>query len=281
MFFHQSQLLFNSQRNSRVFGCENGSIYESDRTIKKEITLEFLIEDFHIHYPNSVLCILVNGKRYSDCKELFGHHDFVIPSIPFTALEQEKEINWIYAQVLHDKYDGLKNAGDDRNKSYSNITVLSSSLPIPVILTQENTCNITQEDQKQSIDMKMIEKYDKKITFVLPLVLEDLNRASVMMTTLYQHVDIDFFQSLLLIVPDQEYIFFRTIFGADDNEKKIKVIAESTIFQSNNGGKDHRNWTSYAKQMLIKLVISRFISTEFYLTLDADIVLIVHSHMTI
>jgi len=49
-------------------------------------------------------------------------------------------------------------------------------------------------------------------------------------------------------------------------------VAESTLFQ----GAVDPTWPKYALQMAIKLVVSRAVKTDFYVTLDADVVATAH-----
>lgn len=90
-----------------------------------------------------------------------------------------------------------------------------------------------------------------------------------MMSTLRHNLLPKTVSAMILLVPDSDYPAFSLItkFALDF---PVTVIAEADMFppevpsQSSNG---------YARQMLLKLLVAHHVKTEFYLTLDADLLL--------
>ena len=78
---------------------------------------------------------------------------------------------------------------------------------------------------------------------------------------------------MLVFVPDhQQGIIQTSLMGFQAFLSfPIVVIQESTLFQR----KQPTPWTQpYARQMAIKLLAAKIIQTEFYITLDADVILL-------
>ena len=50
----------------------------------------------------------------------------------------------------------------------------------------------------------------------------------------------------------------------------VSILSESSLFDG------HANRNSYALQMAIKLLVSQHVMTNFYITLDADVIVVGH-----
>lgn len=95
------------------------------------------------------------------------------------------------------------------------------------------------------------------VTAVLTLTLVDAARALVLLGTLRGDVD------LLIVAPDNDVFALEALRGP-----RRRLVAESTLFEN---AIDAR-WPTYALQMALKLLVAPFIETDFYVTLDADVV---------
>ncbi|CAM9201771.1 unnamed protein product, partial [Choristocarpus tenellus] len=96
--------------------------------------------------------------------------------------------------------------------------------------------------------------------------LDDIERALILLSTLRAHGAIKLFRDLFVVVPDRDKFAIDTIFSGLNN---VRVIAESVVFPP--GTQLDPTWEGYAIQMAIKLYAASLMSTEFYLTLDADV----------
>jgi len=113
------------------------------------------------------------------------------------------------------------------------------------------------------------------LTLVLPLTLDDVSRSLVLLSTL-QQIPAQVVHELLVFVPDghQPLVYTAMSGFAQACTFPIRVIAESTLFGSSFSLPANVFVYSYAVQMAVKLLAARLVATEFYLTLDADLVLL-------
>mmetsp|Transcript_26119 Transcript_26119/g.80369 ORF Transcript_26119/g.80369 Transcript_26119/m.80369 type:complete len:92 (-) Transcript_26119:805-1080(-) len=72
---------------------------------------------------------------------------------------------------------------------------------------------------------------------------------------------------MIIVVPDSQG-FALDLLETLDTCFVIKVINESTLFH----GMPRASWNKYALQMAIKLLVAQHVATNYYITLDADIV---------
>ena len=115
-----------------------------------------------------------------------------------------------------------------------------------------------------------------KIDAVLPLTLQDYERSDLLRESLRR-----FFADLgtcWVVVRDDEFDQITTMI----KDSKYRVIPESAIipelgfynFLRRVASRSHKPTSGYHVQQLIKLAIAAFVDTEFYLTLDADVICI-------
>lgn len=114
------------------------------------------------------------------------------------------------------------------------------------------------------------------ITFILPLSsFKDINIAvNILFPSIKQFFKIDDLKETIIILNKKDFNIFNIhLNNLEINNKikykdllKINIIDESILFT--NIIKKRVN--TYYLQMLLKLLVSNFISTEYYLTLDAD-----------
>ena len=114
---------------------------------------------------------------------------------------------------------------------------------------------------------------DNKLTLLLPLTIDDIGQASVLFQSL-QKIHPKQVKELLVFVPDiQLQLLDGAIMGLASACKlnfKVKVQKESKLFHSTKN--ELKGYYPYAIQMAIKLLAADYITTNFYMTLDADMV---------
>lgn len=114
-----------------------------------------------------------------------------------------------------------------------------------------------------------------RITLILPLTLDDLSRAAVLFHTL-QYIPADTVQELLIFTPDSQHLLISSAVQGIVSNMRIhfttKIYPESVLFTG--GQQTVANAYPYAVQMAVKLLAARLVHTPFYITLDADIVLL-------
>lgn len=111
------------------------------------------------------------------------------------------------------------------------------------------------------------------VTLVLPLTLDDLSRAALLASTLCK-AETGSVSELIVLVPDQqqellEKAFVPLLQGAF----AVRVLPESSMFSNPTLFSKNDAYT-YSIQMALKLLVARHVYTQFYITLDADVLLI-------
>ncbi len=71
------------------------------------------------------------------------------------------------------------------------------------------------------------------------------------------------------MVPDA-HVFALEILESSNIYPSITLVAESSLFD----GVVEDTWHNYALQMALKLLVARHVTTEHYITLDADVVVV-------
>jgi hypothetical protein len=107
-----------------------------------------------------------------------------------------------------------------------------------------------------------------QISMVLPLTLEDAGRAMLLLGSLNKcwqnKSDI---ATLWVIVPDHHVFAFAAALGSG-GDLPIEVVSERTLFHTDLSA----GWPGYALQMSLKLLAAKLVKTDFYMTLDADVI---------
>eukprot|EP01041_Mallomonas_annulata_P009798 gene9798-20386_t len=116
---------------------------------------------------------------------------------------------------------------------------------------------------------------DEQITLILPLAIDDLSRCTLLLESLTMARE-GTVSELLVIVPDRQYSPIRkALIGFQpDFPFLTSIINESALFTSVNKDQILKRSYPYALQMAIKLLVARVVRTDFYMTLDADLVLL-------
>jgi hypothetical protein len=139
------------------------------------------------------------------------------------------------------------------------------------------------------------------VTLVLPLTLSDVSRALLLLESLRltsQRIKDVFVKEMIVIVPDTQLSVISSAFrvytddycgGVQLLPYKLRIMKESGLIPSllDNQKEPYRRLFSllnnathsrsrlpypYAIQMAIKLLVAKFVTTEYYITLDADLI---------
>jgi hypothetical protein len=133
---------------------------------------------------------------------------------------------------------------------------------------------MTNRAQDGYLAAKMFSQH-QLLTLVLPLTLDDVPRAVTLISSLY-NIGSEVVAELLVIVPDLQLRVVGSLVTALCQDTGLlfpcSIFAESLFFSTFESytGQVH----GYAVQMAIKILVSSMIKTQFYLTLDADLVLL-------
>ena len=118
-------------------------------------------------------------------------------------------------------------------------------------------------------NLKLIE--DSQITLILPVTIDDLSRCAVLFQSLQLMSEGVIFEMLVFVPDHQQDILTIALHGFSQLLAfKLSVIAESVLFKQ----KLKKSVYPYAIQMAVKLLAAKMVKTEFYMTLDADVVLL-------
>lgn len=112
-----------------------------------------------------------------------------------------------------------------------------------------------------------------QITLCLTLAFSDVQRSLILLSSLYRYFPPSLVHRLVVIVPDQHYYLFSPWFHSSLPFPTL-LLKDSDLFSDAESFEiTRRGWSNYAVQMALKLLVSKVITTEFYLTLDADVIL--------
>ena len=119
----------------------------------------------------------------------------------------------------------------------------------------------------------------QELTLVLPLTREDAARALVLMKTL-KKVSAGIVREMLVFCPDAQILQIKTVMQEYLPRAKqtngamafpLRIVEESLLF---GGGPIPSEVDKYGLQMAVKLLAANLVQTSFYMTLDADCVLL-------
>jgi hypothetical protein len=216
-------------------------------------------EEKSLVIETSMLCLAINGRR---CHCFEGQridsvlpvlHEDCLPRHPSDGRRAGTEAQrWLSVQLVLAEGKNIVRSGPSMAFSSPGVPLVGSSSP----------------------------GHSKLLTLVATLVLDDLPRFIVLMRSLQQigwapsgasgrgdavsHID-----RLLVIVPDAEAEYLRIALTgfAKLLGFPVEVLAESNLLPPG-------EYYPYAAQMAIKLLVARVVTTPFYITLDADVVLL-------
>lgn len=113
------------------------------------------------------------------------------------------------------------------------------------------------------------------ISAVLPLAargsydVDDLGRAKLLFKSLSFFSEPGLFDCIYLVVPENQISIMKENFSEWNDRFNIEIISEDELVPE---FKNHPNIRGWRKQQVIKIAIASRVKTNFYLTLDADII---------
>lgn len=209
----------------------------------------------HIQYPSqeilhslndfSELCFTLNGKS---CK---CFPDFLVKEVTLPT-ECISDDHYWFAVTLSAPF------------AYSSAIFISDPIFIPS--RGRNDGNLRYQQNFDS----------DQISLVLPVTLDDLSRCAILLRSL-RLIDIGEVHEMFIFVPDHQLNILEVALSGfiDALRFKVTIIAESALFYQKSKGIAY----PYAIQMAIKLLAAKMVKTKYYLTLDADIVLLQPLHV--
>lgn len=113
-----------------------------------------------------------------------------------------------------------------------------------------------------------------QISAVLVVTLTDVDLALLLLETLKARGAMEIFGDFFMVVPSAELerieaILRQASFITENDSKGVVLVDERRLLPRD--GNIEPWWSKYALQMALKLLVSSLIRTEYYLTLDADI----------
>ena len=143
-------------------------------------------------------------------------------------------------------------SGEVSTSGDSQPTVASPLVPIRVL---DQTSTAAEERPSQ-------------VTLALNLVLEDLPRAALLLASLSAFLDPQAVSRAIIVAPDAEYEPLKlALAGSAAVPFPVTLVRESALL----GQRRPQEWDTYATQMALKLLVSNMVETQYYLTLDADV----------
>jgi hypothetical protein len=114
-----------------------------------------------------------------------------------------------------------------------------------------------------------------QVSLVLPLMLDDLSRAAVLFNSL-KLIPQGVVHELICFVPEDHLKIMQGAIAGFSNDLLFftRVLSEKSLFADFNLFGKGQQRLPYAIQMAIKLLAAKEVVTEFYLTLDADLLLL-------
>jgi hypothetical protein len=204
------------------------------------LDLEFDDDDVDIwDIEESYPCILINGATCKCLQDTLQFADFKADTKECLASHNLTFAVWVSIQLRVSP-----DAGDAR---------FITSLPVNV---------------GGGNDLKL-----EGFTLLLPLTRNDVARSTVLFQSLSSIVDSTMVHKMLVFAPDShvEFLSHQLKSRIDNLPFKVSIYPESTLFQNPAVLKSSY---PYSIQMAIKLLASKLVETDFYMTLDADVILL-------
>ena len=210
-------------------------------------------QEFAASASNSKLCLTIDARN---CK---CYHDYFEEDIllPLECISDESF--WFAFTVV---------PTSAKERLSSGVRAISSPLFIPsrdgrTIISSLNTTQLLEPIDRLFNETSMI-------TLVLPVTLDDLSRCAILLNSL-QLVPKGVVEEMLIYFPDHQYdIMTAALHGLIQNLTfEVYFNPESALFRK----QIVHSVYPYAIQMALKLLVAKVVKSEFYLTLDADIIL--------
>jgi hypothetical protein len=215
------------------------------------------ISEYNLAEEHSTLCLTVNGR---ECK---CYDSYMTETIIFSKECTVDEFHWFAITITT---SSLKSAA------------ISYPILVPSnkeISYQDKLIKLNMSDQSTLISSErsatFYDSVTNMITLVLPVTIDDISRCIVLFNSLL-FVQKGVIFEMLIYVPHSQYDLIKIALEEFISilNFPVFVIPESHLFQR----KEQPSAFPYAIQMAIKLLVSRFVKTNYYLTLDADVILL-------
>ena len=226
---------------------------------------------------NRELCVLVNGSSVG-CGPVGARPAQLFTEqllFPVTVLNQGSKDSWFSVELV----DSVPSATGDVTR-----VIQASTLPIRVRVQSRN-----EESGSQSLlNSAVATSTPPSMSLVLTLTLRDLPRAASLFASLAHQLKCDnsdefvgnknasdapsepcWLEELLVVVPDGEAAGVEALIG-DDVSGAVRVIREGSLLPKLRAPLD-LPWDTYAVAMALKLLVASIVTTDYYITLDADV----------
>mmetsp|Transcript_7754 Transcript_7754/g.24395 ORF Transcript_7754/g.24395 Transcript_7754/m.24395 type:complete len:335 (-) Transcript_7754:590-1594(-) len=210
--------------------------------INFEISIAVETQSQYMHEVSSkVVCLYINGSTTSlNCAAVRSGPGLLVPSTKWQAGR-----TWLHIELCG-------------NSSVHRI----ASAPLMVHILEKTPLQLTS---------RAILTDTPAITMVLTLTLDDAHRALLLLGTLkeFECRETSIIREVLVVVPDSQ-AFALGVLESSNVCPEISIICESLLFD----GILRASWNKYAVQMAIKLLVASHVVTNFYITLDADVIVV-------
>jgi len=211
--------------------------------INLEISIAVERQSQYIHEVSSkVVCLYINGSTISvNCAAVTSGPGLLVPSTKWQAGR-----TWLHIEL-------------SANGSVYRI----ASAPIMVHILEKIPLQLTSR--------AIVTKDRPTMTMVLTLTLDDAHRALLLLGSLkeFECRETSIIREVLVVVPDSQAIALNVL-ESSHACPEISIIYESLLFD----GMLRASWNKYAVQMAIKLLVASHVVTNFYITLDADVIVV-------
>jgi len=145
--------------------------------------------------------------------------------------------------------------------------ILAGSNVVPLVLVGEGVVELSVVEEEEEEEGSDGEGW---LTIALNLVINDVPRVLLLLSTLPHYLPSPPVKRLLLVVPDHHYPTLSTLIshGLLADCYPTTIIRESILLHH----MPPPSWDKYAIQMALKLLVSTMVDTDYYLTLDADVI---------
>lgn len=252
---------FNDRHESAAEGLSIELLIPADSDIRLDDLLE------------SQLCLQVNGYKCYCFPS--SYRDVKVTTVPRQCLPKHKNwtILWFSVQLRFDAvYDPSQNeALIDVQENSPNTRTINS---LAALVRNEHHPRVNHT-HCTAPDGHKVNKGPALLSLVLPLAMDDLSRSLILLNSL-KLVPTDTVLELLIFVPNDHLpLLKKPIDGmmANGFNFSTSVYSEQVLFR-----RPFAEYTNtaypYALQMAIKLLAAQLVTTPFYITLDADVMLL-------
>jgi len=263
-------------RNGGILDAYFNDRHESSVTAEG-LSIELLIPaDSNIRLDDlmeSQLCLQVNGYKCYCFPS--SYRDIKVITVPRQCLPKHNNwtILWFSVQLRFDAvYDPSQNeALIDVQENSPNTRTINS---LAVLVRNEHHPRVNHTHCTAPNGYKA-NKGPALLSLVLPLAMDDLSRSMILLNSL-KLVPTDTVLELLIFVPNDHLpLLKKPIDGmmAKGFNFSTSVYSEQVLFR-----RPFAEYTNtaypYALQMAIKLLAAQLVTTPFYITLDADVMLL-------